>query len=297
MSLTGIPLSYEPLVAPARPRRQIWRTLLGLAITGAVYFGWMVGLAMPAAWYQGVPFDRLLYRVATGADPWGMILLLGGFLGGWIGVWVAIRLLHRRRLGSLLGRAPAVLRDFVTGLVILALIGGGLTLVMMPMLPPLTLRPDVSVWLAFLPLALLGVLIQTGAEELLFRGYLQSQLAARFARPLIYLTLPAILFGLAHYNAEERGADAWLVVGSTALFGLIAADVTQRTGNLGMAWGLHFANNVLAMLVLSVTGALNGLALFEAGDLAPEMARPLLIADMLVTVAVWAVCRLWLRRR
>lgn len=294
-----IPARYEPLVAPARPRRQIWRTVLGVAITGAVYFGWMVGLAALAARWQAVPFDRLLSRISTGADPWGVILLLAGFAGGWIGLWVTMHLLHRRRLRSLMGRAPVVLRDFVLGTAILALVGGGLTLLLLPMLPPLQMRPDPSTWLAFLPLALLGVLVQTGAEELVFRGYLQSQLAARFGLRLVYLGLPALMFGLAHFNAAELGPDAWIVVASTALFGLAAGDLTQRTGSLGLAWGLHFANNVLAMLVLSLMGGLGGLALFSAseGSVPASMIRPLLISDMLVTLAVWAACRLWLRRR
>jgi len=292
-----IPPAYAPLVAAARPKRQLWRTLLGLGLVATVYFGWMIGLAVLAARAQGESVGDLLYRISTGADPMAVILLLGGFLGVWVGLWIALHLLHRRGLRSLMGRAPVVLRDFVTGAVILALVGGGLTLALLPMLPALQLRPDPGAWLAFLPLALLGVLVQTGAEELLFRGYLQSQLAARFGRPLVYLTLPALLFGLAHYNAGELGGDAWIVVASTALFGLVAGDLTRRTGSLGFAWGLHFANNVLAMLVLSLMGGLGGMALLHAAELPEALTRPLLVSDMLVTLAVWAACRIWLRRR
>lgn len=292
-----IPPAYETLVAPARPRRALWRTILGLAIVAAVYFGWMTGLAVLAAWLTGVPFGALLGRIATGADPAAVLLLLAGFLGAWAGVWIVLRLLHRRSLRSLLGRAPRVLGDFVAGVAILGLVGGGLTLLLLPILPPLTLRDDPATWLAFLPAALLGILVQTGAEELVFRGYLQSQLAARFGLRTVYLLLPAVLFGLAHYNAEELGQDAWIVVASTALFGLAAGDLTQRTGALGLAWGLHFANNVLAMLVLSVMGGLGGLALVHAAAVPDALARPLLVSDMLVTLAVWGAARIWLRRR
>ncbi|MFN4101862.1 MAG: lysostaphin resistance A-like protein, partial [Pararhodobacter sp.] len=236
--------------------------------------------------------------IAGGADPWSLILLLSTFLGAWLGTWVTMRFLHRRRMRSLLGRAPLVLRDFVIGVLAMVIIGGGLTLAMAPMLPELQLTGDTGLWLAFLPLALFCVLIQTGAEEIVFRGYLQSQLAARFARPLIYLTVPSILFGFAHYNAAELGANAWLVVAATALFGLIASDLTQRTGALGFAWGLHFANNVLAILIVSVAGGLDGLALLQPVEPTGEgLLRPLLIADMLLMVAVWAACRLWIRRR
>ncbi|WP_127107265.1 CPBP family intramembrane glutamic endopeptidase [Pararhodobacter zhoushanensis] len=295
-----IPPSYEPLVAPARPRRQLWRTVLGLAIAIAIYVLWMVAMgAVLWAWQGGDVFSVQLGQISTGSDPWSLILLLSTFLGGWVGLCVTMHLLHRRRLRSLLGRAPLVLRDFVTGVVAMAVIGGGMTLAIAPWLPPLALTPDLGVWLTFLPLALLGILIQTGAEELVFRGYVQSQLAARFAQPLVYLIVPSLLFGMAHFNAEELGGLAWVVVASTALFGLIASDLTQRTGALGLAWGLHFANNVLAILVISVMGGLDGLALLHLpeGAAGEELLRPLLYSDMILMVAVWAACRLWVRRR
>ncbi len=295
-----IPASYEPLVAPARARAQSWRFVLGLGVIAAVYLLWMVATGLVLWWDQGLDgFQAQLARISTGSDPWSLILLLSTFLGGWLGLWVAMHLLHRRKLRSLLGRAPVVLRDFVTGVSAMVLVGGVLTLAMAPLLPPLALTDNPGQWLRFLPLALLGILIQTGAEELVFRGYLQSHLAARFGRPLVYLLLPSLLFGYAHYNAEELGRDAWIVVASAGLFGLVAADLVQRTGSLGLAWGLHFANNVLAILVVSVTGGLDGLALLHpAGGATPDdLLRRLLFADMLLMVAVWAACRIWLRRR
>ncbi len=53
-------------------------------------------------------------------------------------------------------------------------------------------------------------LIQTGAEELVFRGYLQQQLAARFASPLIWMVLPALIFGAVHYDPATAGPNVWL---------------------------------------------------------------------------------------
>lgn len=295
-----IPPTYEPLVAPARPRRQFWRTIVGLCLVGGVYFLWMV-LTGVAIWLvQGLAgFEQSLQRISTGADPWSLILLLSTFLGGWLGVWITVHLLHGRRLRSLLGRAPVVLRDFTLGVAAMVLVGGGLTLAASPLLPPLALTPDPAQWLAFLPLALLGILIQTGAEELVFRGYLQSQLAARFAAPLVYMTVPALLFGFAHFDAAALGDTVWYVFAATALFGLIASDLTQRSGALGLAWGLHFANNVIAILIVSVMGGLGGLALLRApeGALPEAVLRPILLADMGLMIAVWVACRLWIRRR
>ena len=112
-----------------------------------------------------------------------------------------------------------------------------------------------AAWAAWLPLALPLLLVQTAAEELAFRGFLMQCLAARFARPLVWFLLPALLFGALHWNPAELGANASLVALSATVIGLVLADVTAKTGNLSAAIGLHFANNVTSLLVVSLPGA------------------------------------------
>ncbi|HBS98322.1 MAG TPA: CPBP family intramembrane metalloprotease, partial [Citreicella sp.] len=95
-----------------------------------------------------------------------------------------------------------------------------------PGLPPVT-------WLALLPLTLLALLVQTGSEEILFRGYLQSQLAARLPWPAVWLVLPSALFALGHHAPAIYGANAGLVTLWAFVFGLAMADLTARSGTLG----------------------------------------------------------------
>ena len=291
---------YAAYIAPARATNQICRLVLGLMLIVGVYVAWMVGMGVVMWLYSGMDgFQRQLSKMGSGSEPWSLILLFVTFLGGWLGVAITLRVFHNRPLRSLFGRAPVVLRDFVLGVVMMALVGGGLALAMTPLMPGLAIATEPSVWLRFLPLALIGILIQTGAEELVFRGYIQGQLAARFRSPVIWLTVPTILFGLAHYSPQEMGTNAWLVVAATGLFGLATSDLTARTGSLGLGWGLHFSNNVLAILILSVMGGLDGLALlhFPDGAATEQVLRLLLFSDMLLMLSVWAACRLWLRRR
>lgn len=292
--------AYAALVTPARPTAQLWRIALGLGLVAVIYTLWMLG--MGGALWLSAGTDALegqLAGIATASDPWSVILLLGTFVGAWLGLWLVMRVLHGRPIGAVIGRAAPVLRDFMLGLAAMVVVGGLLTLAMLPMMPPLALSAEPRVWLMFLPLALLGVLVQTGAEEAVFRGYLQTHLAARFRAPLVWMGVPTLLFGLAHYSPEAAGGNLWLIVLATGLFGLIASDLTARTGNLGIAWGLHFANNVMVILILSVSGTLDGLALFRAanGDLEASALQGLILADMAVLLIVWAACRLWLRRR
>jgi uncharacterized protein len=49
-------------------------------------------------------------------------------------------------------------------------------------------------------------------------------------------------------------------VGAAATFGLIAADLTARTGSIGAAWGFHFANNTMAITILATDGTITGLS-------------------------------------
>lgn len=287
--------AFAAYVAPARPRAELWRTVLGFGVILAVYLGLIAGagIAARALGFGGAWMDRL----AQGADPAAMLALLFTFLAGWAGVWVAVRGLHGRGWRSLFGHPPRVLADFALGLGAMLVVGGGLAALALPWLPPLEPALDWRLWLMVLPLALVGLLVQTGAEELVFRGYLQQQLAARFASPLAWMLVPSVLFGLAHHAPQANGAATWLVVAATALFGLIAADLTARSGNLGLAWGLHFANNLLALLVVSVLPQLDGLALFRLADRDPDLLAPLLALDMVLMVAVWAFCRFRLSRR
>jgi len=120
-----------------------------------------------------------------------------------------------------------------------------------------------------------------------------QSLAARFASRWIWLLLPALLFGALHWNPAELGANAPLVVLSTTVIGLVLADVTAKTGNLSAAIGLHFANNVTSLLVVSLPGPLAGLSLWvTAADPAdPASAGPLLLADLLITLLAWAAWR------
>ena len=135
-------------------------------------------------------------------------------------------------------------------------------------------------------------LLQTGAEELLFRGYLQSQLAARFSAKWVWLFVPSLLFGLLHYMPAETAGPGLLYVASTTLFGIIAADLTARTGSIGAAWGLHFANNCLAILVVVYLGAASGLGLYSAGTIEDALTlSPLLLLDVGVLVLLWMVIR------
>lgn len=289
---------HDAFVTPARRRREVWRLLPAGAVIVASYLGllFLLGIYLTQT-YGPVIAGALLQRMAQGDSPGVMLLLLWTFLGMAAGPILAVRLVHGRAAGTLFGPSPRrALSDFRT--VVLPVVAMHVLLLPL-MLGSADIRPGLNLvaFLGYLPFALPGLLIQTSAEELLFRGYLQQQLAARFARPLVWMGLPSALFALGHYLPADYGANAWAVALWAGVFGLLAADLTARTGSLGAALGLHFANNVSAVLLVGIAGELDGLALWSrAIDLAdPGVIGPALAVDFAVMVISWLIARLALR--
>ncbi|CTQ32607.1 CPBP family intramembrane glutamic endopeptidase [Jannaschia rubra] len=290
-------VEFERFVAPARFRPQIWRLFLGIVLTVAIYAVGIMALLL-AVWSLAGTAGLMgwMQNIAAADTPTSVLLMLATFGGMFAGPLVVARLLHRRPAASVLGNG--VLRGFVMAAAITVAVFAAALLLMPPGFPLVPNTP-LPMFLSFLPLALLGLLVQTGAEEVLFRGYLQGQLAARFRSPLVWMLVPALIFGSLHYDPVTAGSNAiWLVAVAT-LFGLLAADLTRVTGNIGAAWGLHFVNNATAILIVALDGSLSGLALyvtpFDAADVGTL--RPLIVQDALTTVIVWACIRLWLARR
>lgn len=288
--------AHDAYIAPARARPEIWRILVGFLLIIAVYFGFILALFLVLALIAGPDGAEIwMARMVEATGPTGTLLLLATFVGMAAGPIVAALVLHKRGALTLLGPIPRTLRHFLVATGICALIYAAAFQLPSDIQPVEAL--SWRLWLSFLPLALVAVLVQTGAEEILFRGYLQQQLAARFRSPLVWMLLPSVLFALAHYQPDVMGGNAWLVVGAVGLFAVLAADLTAKTGSLGAAWGFHFANNVSAILVVSIDGPLSGLALYTlpiTGD-DPALASDLLLG-MGLTLGTWLAIRLAVSR-
>ncbi len=289
--------AMSTLAAPARARSEIWRTALGAAVILAVYFALIMLLLILGTVIAGPDIAAPeIGAMLSGRRPFGLVLTLFSFALLTLAIALTLRLLHRRPVLELLGPLRPAMRDFArVALPLLAL-----ALALLPFSTgslQVTRQMSLGDWLPWLAPALIGLLIQTSAEELAFRGYLQQQLAARFRTPLLWLVLPSALFGLVHYSPATFGAMAWPIVVWTGLFGLAAADLTARSGNLGAAVALHFVNNVTAILLVGLDDELGGLLLWSlALDPAdPAQMWPYLVIDAARMLVSWLLARLLLR--
>jgi len=288
--------AHEALVYRARTHPQLWRLVVGLVVVVGV--GYALSSVMYAALLKAFP-GTWMSGLQDGSNPVAMLVLLGGFGFVIVGVAVAARLLHSRSLSSVTGVPHLLIRQFMRVSLFLLALSAVLMLLppyqmdapMVPNLPPL-------IWLALLPLSLLVLLIQTGAEEILFRGYIQQALAARFRHPLIWLVMPSALFALGHYLPAEAGENALLIAIWAGLFGLLMADLTARAGTLGPAIAVHVFNNFTALVLFASPTSLNGLALYllpyEMSD--AQALRPWMVVDFALMFIGWLVARLAIRR-
>ena len=257
-------MSYKPhesLVAPAREKSDILRLIVGLVTIALLYVVMlMLGRSLASA-IMGDAWVQTAAMTPGLTTPTQMLTILASF-GFMIGaVCLAVILLHHRHPVTILGgwrpSGAQFLRSMRGLIPYLALIGAFTFFA-----EDLQSNLSFSLWLSLLPLTLFFLLIQVSAEELLFRGYLQSQLAARGLHKSIWILLPSVLFGLLHYDPTVMGEAApWIVIWTIG-FGILAADLTARSGTLGPAIAFHFAVNFMAIALIGFGDYLGGLTLY-----------------------------------
>jgi len=275
---------FASFVAYARPTNEVWRLATGLVLCLFIYITLLLGLDSVVSGISGAP--AFSEPVTT---PWAMIYLLFTFVGMALGPILVVVLLHNRTPGSLLGHRGGVFADFLVA-------AGTMLAVQFVFALVYGTQVDVSrglafdTWLLFLPLALPALAIQTGAEELLFRGYLLQQVAARFRSPWVWGLGPALLFGLLHYDSALEPTQIWMIIAAIVVFALLTTDLVTVTGSLGAAWGMHFALNFSSLLVLAPDTWLSGLALYRA-DIPDAQFGWLILIDTTAMLLGWWLVR------
>lgn len=283
--------AFQTLVAPARRSAPLWRLVVGISLVVAIYF-----LCL-SAWFFAEMFLGAAVSSGLGRSPVSVVGLLFSFVCIYPGLWLAVRILHRRPLRTLFGPAAALRRD--AGRTILAALCVFVLALALPGPGTPEIVPNLPFdrWLGWLPLGLVALAVQITAEELVFRGYIQSQLAARFNSPWVWMVLPAVTFGALHYNPAEAGANAiWMLV-PAVLFGIVAADLTARAGNLGPALALHLLNNFASIFILAPGDMMSGLALWR---MPVSVSDPVILEQLpteaLVLFILWLTVRLAIRK-
>ena len=262
------PAASTPPVEPAAPIDRLFRNAtLGLNR----WWRWVLGvIAIVAIWIilGGIPVvvateacessagtDALGFMCAAGAlTGISEFVLLGlSFLVGLIGVWIVVKLIHKKRLTQVVtGRKSfdysRVLYAMLVGLIILAV---QVQVFYRLVSVEVTFQaPSLSVYLPFVLAQLVLTPIQTGFEEVFFRGYLLQGLILLTKNKIVLALVTAVAFTLPHLANPEPAAYGYLfyllpLMASGIFFGVL----TLLDGGIELAWGWHLINNLFLGII------------------------------------------------
>ncbi|AEI51440.1 Abortive infection protein [Runella slithyformis DSM 19594] len=111
-------------------------------------------------------------------------------------------------------------------------------------------------WNNKLPLSLYGYLIlQTFCrglmgsitEEVLYRGYFQTQILKTTNSSVLAILIPALLFGLTHWSAGENPWYSSLYVLNTSIKGIVYGVIAYKTGSFWYSAAVHYGWNMVLM--------------------------------------------------
>lgn len=288
----------DRFAAPARAKAEVWRIVASVLLIALFFLAAIAVVMVLVVVIHGQLIGAaLLLSVTRGVTPGGLVLLLASFGFLLLGVFLAVRAVHRRSAATLFGAGPRKLwrTALAVGLPVLAI-----NLALVPLMfatEELRANTALANFAVAFPFALAALAVQIGAEETIFRGYLLQQMAARFRSPFAWMAVPSVLFALMHYQPTFGGTYLAGVMVWAFGFGLVAADLTARTGNIGAALGLHFANNFAAFFTVGVEHSLDGMALWTTTlDFADAGALTAVFAVAFLQLLVyWLTARLVLR--
>lgn len=281
--------------------------------------GWRVGASVVLSLVGALVSQMVLtvaLLLAAGAGPEGFdqfssftstTILLLSFAGIWIGVFALRFWLHGLTPATIWGWSRRFEARPFWGGVLCALAG---RVVFIPlMLGYLALSgnlammqaaeaavadsarsgpPDGFLWMAILLFPL--TILQSGAEEMLFRGHMTQILAARWRGAVwLWAGLPLLLFSGLHVTSvtPDMGLSLMSVqILFAAGMGVMTLAMTRAEGGISGAVGFHAMNNYIVFLLLFM----------EGGEVSPEAAlsssglEPL---ELLTTMALYVGACLW----
>jgi membrane protease YdiL (CAAX protease family) len=137
-------------------------------------------------------------------------------------------------------------------------------------------------WSDFGMLALITIFLvplQTGFEEVFFRGFLQQLLIKSVGKGILAILMNGILFGAIHSMNPEMDVLGWPAMVFYVLSGVFTALIALMDEGIELSWGFHFANNFFGILIVTTDWqALQTNALFV--DTSP----PAFGWDMIITL-------------
>jgi membrane protease YdiL (CAAX protease family) len=211
-----------------------------------------------------------------------LALMMGMFVMAFLGLFLGLKLIHRKTLVSVCTGYEKFRRSrFFFGFGVWAIMLIVLTVISYFISPEdYTITFDATgIVISLLIMALL-MPVQTGFEELVFRGYIVQGLSQVFKNGIVPVIISASLFAFAHMTNPEVVQFGWPIMFCYyCSFALFFGLITLLDEGLELAFGIHLANNLVSsILVSSKHAVLKTYSVFETAE-----------ADPYSEIVVWLV--------
>jgi membrane protease YdiL (CAAX protease family) len=133
------------------------------------------------------------------------------------------------------------------------------------------LQFDPSTFYTLVAVSVLLLPLQTGFEEVFFRGYLMQGFAKLFHFRWIPLIITALIFGSLHiFNPEVKAFGVAVMLPQYIWFGIFFGICTLMDEGLELAWGVHAVNNIfLSVFFTQDSSAIQTPALYRITEFSP----------------------------
>jgi membrane protease YdiL (CAAX protease family) len=226
----------------ARGRNAGWRYGLALVLACVIAIVAGVLILLPIQVAGLLPKDWMTAAQDPG-QPVSFFLFTGAVFGLLLfGLALAVRWVHNKRAADLLGWWSWRLFGLGSAIWLIALAAAALIDFA---IAPSGFRFTASAETPTLAVAaLVGLAMQTFAEEYIFRGHITQGLLLATGKPLPTALLSGVIFGAVHLpNGAPQAASA-------AVFGILLALIAIQTRGIAFTSGLHLANNLFGAVVL-----------------------------------------------
>lgn len=229
---------------------------------------------------------------AMGVSPLAYMLFLLVFPASLIALYLGQKFIHKRTLLSLHTSAKKIRwsRGMQAFLLTWAILGSFTLIGHFSGLSPINTNFDAGRFAIYALVSLMFIPLQSGTEEIVFRGYLNQGFTHILKNKWIAFIITSILFASMHLSNPEalKGAEdgiLLLTMSSYFFFGFIACIMVWMDDGLESAIGFHAGNNCFAAIFVNYEGSvLPTPSLF--------MASPNTAVDVPISLAAMAVIAL-----
>ncbi len=221
--------------------------LLGLIFITITFLALTIAYLPFVIYVIGIPN----YEINSTQSPRALFWLLLSVALFIVPIWVWTRFIHKRSLSSLISPHG---HGAISALKMASIFFGAyfflaeITALFIPFIETEFVW-EVRLWFIWILPLTIAIFLQTSAEEILFRGYIQQYLAALIPHRAVYYTIPTFIWMLLHFGNIEGYYTNIAALFSIFVLGIIFADWVDRTKSL---WGpmiVHFLNNFVLICI------------------------------------------------